>query len=333
MTEQILLSICIVSYNVREYLEICIDSILEHASNIKHEIIVVDNNSKDNTKELFSAKYTGIKFIASDKNLGFAAANNIAIKESQGQYIILLNPDTKICNNSLQNLIACLKQHPECGVVGPQLLNKNDSLQNGLREFPRLSNALIRNSWLKHIPFFKKRIDKYHMRNFDLTKSGYVDQVSGAAMMFSKATLQKIGLLDEMFFIFFEEVDFCKRVRDAGLKVFYFPQSQIYHWGGKSREQDECKIKLIYLESLLKYLRKHHKQYKYLIFIILFKPLYLLSFFLNFISTGLILLFFKIFSLFNNRILLSRRYVKKVNQFNFYKFFIKNKLFQFIVKF
>lgn len=325
-----LLSICIVSYNVKDYLAKCLKSIYTHLNQINFEVIVVDNNSLDHTQEMIANEFPQITLICNKDNKGFAVANNIAIKKATGSYILLLNPDTIVCNNSIEELIKYLKNNPDCAITGPKLLNEDASIQNGVRQFPSLVTTIARNSWLKHLSYFKHKIDQAHMRHFDLNKSSFVDQVSGAALLFSRNTFNKLGFLDERFFIFFEEVDYCKRAHNLGLNVFYNADSQIYHLGGKSRKQINFNIKLIHLESQLKYLKKHNTKTAYSLFIIFFKINYLITLFTEFIIDIILISVLFLLSLLIKTNPIIKKLQYRQSKFHFRSFFITKKLFKFI---
>ena len=331
MADIIDLSICIVSYNVRDYLRECLDSIFKYpAGNLKLEVIVVDNGSKDDSADMVKESFPSAKIFPLGLNRGFSAANNVALKEATGDYLLLLNPDTKLSPNCLHVLVDYLKSHPECGIVGPKLLNGDGSLQNGLRKFPTTQSVFIRNTPLKHLKVFKRKIREYHMRDFDLSKSGFVDQVSGAAMMFSKKTFQKLGFLDERFYIYFEEVDYCRRAVDLGLKVFYNTEAEIIHYGGKSSVQLSGKIKYIHMESQYKYLRKHFKLWNNHLFLFLIKSVYLTvmlaELVLDIVFVPLIRLILFLFPAARK----SKKLLHKLSKADFRLYFFSKKLFVFL---
>jgi len=326
------LSICIVSYNVREYLEKCLVSVYQTLGDLNAEVLLVDNASKDGSLEMVKERFPQVRTFPQEKNLGFAAANNVALEASEGQYLILLNPDTECRENSLSELIAYLEQHPDCGIVGPKLLNEDGSIQNGLRQFPSPLTVFARHTLLKRLPFFTHRIDQFHMRHFNLKNSADVDQVSGAAMMFSRVTMEKIGMLDESFFIFFEEVDYCRRARNLGLKVHYHTACEIVHFGGKSRDQINSKARIIYMESQLKYLRKHVPKMRFVFFIFFFKLFFCISSFINCILDIPVSLVYRIVLKMKPEFRDSKKYRGFRSKSHFRRFFLFQNLPRFLFK-
>ena len=252
------------------------------------EIIVVDNASSDGTVEMVSsfAKATDdkakIRVIANDKNLGFAAANNQGIKEAKGEYILLLNPDTEFIENSLEKIIAKMQSDEKIGVLGCKLLNSDKTIQPSVRRFPTVwSQLVILFKLHKIFPFL---LNSYLAKDFDhppapsLVKEGEstfspppvprrglgggseVDQVMGAFFCVRKSLFDKIGLLDEGYFIWFEEVDFCRRAKQAGYKVVYWPGTSVVHHAGQSfAQQMTLKKQLWFFKSAWRYFRKNVK--------------------------------------------------------------------------
>ncbi len=221
------LSIIIVSFNTKELLRRCLESIKKlKTENWKLETIVVDNGSTDGSVEAMEARYKDIKILRNEENLGFAKANNQGIKTAEGEFILLLNPDTEVKPDVLEELIKFVQNHPKAGVVGARLLNPDGSIQPSVYHFPTIWRA-IREFWLgrkgeydKYAPLEKKTIE--------------VEAVTGAAMLISRATIEKIGILDERYFMYFEDLDFCRRAREAGLKIYYLPSAEVIHHHGKS---------------------------------------------------------------------------------------------------
>lgn len=324
------ISICIVNYNVSGYLRRCLESIDKNRNQLKLEVIVVDNASKDDSVQMVKESFAWVRLIALDRNAGFAAANNIALKESSGEYLFLLNPDTVICKDSLVILMNSLKDNPGCGIAGPKLLNEDGSIQNGIRRFPDPLVVFIRNTPLKHLNFCRLMIDDHHMRKIDLSRSMTVDQVSGAAMMFHRKILEQTGFLDERFFIFFEEVDFCKRINQQGLTVFYNTNAAIYHFGGKSSVQLNSKIKYIHMESQLKFLKKYMPKLNYMLFIFMFKSIYLSTLILETAFDCLVIPVFKFASSIKPSLKNGRKFKNRHDNFHYRCYILKNRFLDFI---
>jgi len=273
------LSIIIVSWNVKKLLKQCLNSIYQYTKEINFEIFVVDNNSQDQTVTMVKKCFPQVKIIANQKNLGFAKANNQAIKKAQGNYILLLNPDTEIKENSFKKMIEFLKKYPKVGILGPKLTNTDGSVQQSVRSFPTICDqALI---LLKiHCLFPKfKCLKQYFKTDFDYQKTQIVDQVMGACFLIKKQVLSEIGILDPGFYIWFEEVDFCKRAQNAGWKIMYFAQTAVIHYFGQSFKQMlSLRKQKIWNQSLQYYFLKHHSFAKYLILVFLGYPALILSY-------------------------------------------------------
>ena len=267
------LSIVIVSWKVKKLLEECLNSIFNQTKEITYEVWVVDNFSQDGTVEMVKEKFPQVHLIANPKNLGFAKANNQAIRLAKGKFILLLNPDTKILDNALEKIVHFMEENPNCGVVGGKLLNPDGSLQPSVRRFPRfLDQALILlkiHHFLPNLPPLRA----YLAKNFDYDKKQEVDQIMGAFFLIRREVIEEVGLLDENFWIWFEEVDYCQRVKKAGKKVCYCPQAKIIHYFGQSFKQRLSLDKQrIYNRSLSYYFKKHHSFINYLL-INLLRPL------------------------------------------------------------
>jgi len=259
-SNQIDISIVIVSWNVANLLQKCLYSIYQNSADLSLEIFVVDNASSDNTIKMIKDSFPEVELIENKKNFGFARANNQAIKKARGEYILLLNPDTEILNDNLKKSFQFMRVNQECGVMGPKMYFADQNLQPSVRKFPTFWPIFL--MLIKAPKFFNqlKSIDNYLCVDFDYSKKQEVDQVMGAFMMISKKVLDRIGLLDERFFIWFEEVDLCKRIWDGGYKVIYNPEIEIIHHGGKSFSQQGIVTKqFTFFKSALKYFLKHKK--------------------------------------------------------------------------
>ncbi|MFH1610854.1 MAG: glycosyltransferase family 2 protein [Patescibacteria group bacterium] len=263
------LSIIIVSWNVCELTLKCIKSVFRYLKNIDFEVFVVDNNSKDNTvKELENFKknnnLNNLILIKNKNNLGFAKANNQAIKQATGDYILLLNPDAELIDNNIIKLINFIQSGEKIGVIGPKLLNTNKTLQRSCRRFPKLLDQFF--IQLKFYNFFPdkiKGIRKYFMLDFNHDEVKEVDQIMGAAMLIKKQVLDEVGLFDEKFWSTFEEVDLCKRIKDKGWKIHFNPECNIIHHKEQSFKQMASLRKQInFNHSLYRYFKKHKPFYQ-----------------------------------------------------------------------
>lgn len=252
------ISIIIVSWRVKDLLKKCLESILA-STGVSFEIIVVDNNSADGTAEMLSQDFSGqIKFIKNDKNLGFAKANNLGLKQATGDYVLFLNPDTEIQSDTLAKSLNFMKQHPNCGIMGSRMYFKSGEPQPSVRRFPTVSAILLMLFKLPKLFAHLPAIDKYLATDFDYGKEQTVKQVMGAFMLVPKWLIRKIGGFDERFFIWFEEVDLCLAVRKLGYQVIYNPDISIIHYGGKSFSQQALVAnQWRFFQSALKYFLKN----------------------------------------------------------------------------
>jgi len=240
-----LLSIIIVNWNVAELLAGAIRSISDNPPSGDYEIIVVDNASKDNSLAMLARDFPMVKVIANQKNEGFGKANNQGIAIAEGEYIFLLNPDTVVIKNALDQLIGVLKNNPEVGMVGPSLV-KGDNLQPQLggarltRTF--LSGVVLDLLYVGRIPWIGAKLVKKLRYPYDLTKESYVQVISGSAMMFRAETLKRVGGFDERFFLCGEDIELCDRFWQRGYKVFYCPGAVIVHYNQSCSPQDPANI-------------------------------------------------------------------------------------------
>jgi len=266
------LSIVIVSWNVRDDLAKCIRSIEENAPRDDFEVIVVDNASTDGTAEMVRSDFPGTTLIVNSANRGFAAANNIGIEKSRGLYVLLLNPDTIAHPGSLDALVGFMDDNEDVGVCGPKLLNEDGSTQPSTRRFPTLRGVLHCHTIFRFIPVFRGHYKKWFMKDFKYDRQRDVDQVMGAALMARRSIVEELGRMDEAFFMYYEEVDLCYRVKQAGWRIVFVPDAVITHSGGRSTDQVPVTKRIMTLRSLLIFLRKHRGRGVIAIFNIVFKP-------------------------------------------------------------
>jgi N-acetylglucosaminyl-diphospho-decaprenol L-rhamnosyltransferase len=260
------LSIVIVSWNVRELLQACLESIaqgpvLHGATSRGHtpclEVIVVDSGSRDGSPEVVRQDSPWVEVIEPGGNVGFARGNNIGMAASKGRYILLLNPDTKVLGDAVVRMIRYMDAHPEVGVVGPQLLNEDGTVQSSRRRFPTLATAFFESTWFQ--PIAPPRVlRRYYMLDRDDSEILPVDWVTGAAVMARREIVEQVGGLDEGFFMYSEELDWQRRIKAAGWQVVYFPEAQVIHYGGKSSEQVIAQRDIRFHTSKIRYFRKHH---------------------------------------------------------------------------
>jgi len=281
------LSIIIVNWNTKDDLLNCLSSIFKHDVEISNEVIVVDNGSRDGSVETLENAFSFIHLIKNNNNLGFARAVNKGIKSASGKYILLLNPDTQIREGTFENLLSFMDQHPEAGIVGAQLLNPDESKQNSIANFPSLSTELLNKRLLRWL--FPKN---FPGKEKEYTGPIEVDSVIGACMMVRREAIEKVGLLDEDYFLFFEETDWCYRMKKAGWKVYHVPQAQVYHFQGKSVEKERGRAKVEYYRSRYIFFKKHRGKFQLLLLIIGLIIKLIIEF--SFIGISNILTFFRL---------------------------------------
>lgn len=251
------LSIIIVSWNTRQLLAQCLTTVHENLATLPHldvETYVVDNASADESTQMVQADFPWVRLIANQENVGFARANNQAIRQATAGYVLLLNPDTELKPGSLATLLEFMAQHPQAGAVGPYLLNPDGSLQISCypaptpwREFWRLFH--LDALW----PYFSYRQERWSTK-----EPREVDVIKGACLMVRHDALKQVGLLDEGFFIYAEEVDLCRRLIVAGWHLYWLPESKVLHYGGQSTKQVAADMFLRLYETKVLYFRKHY---------------------------------------------------------------------------
>jgi GT2 family glycosyltransferase len=253
------LSICILSYRARDFLENCLRSIADSGFGGTSEIIVVDQNSQDGTSEMLQDGFPQVKMLQTQKNEGFTRPMNRAMRAAQGRYIALLNPDTIIHPGAFERLCAFLDSHPQAGIVGPKVLNPDGTLQAPCRRGDSRPWAVI--SYFTGLSkLFPTRafFNGYLLSHLDGDQTNQVDGVSGSCMLVRREVVEQIGYLDEIFFAYQEDADYCLRARKAGWKIYYYPEAQITHFGGQggSRVQPYRSI-VAWHKSYFLYYRKH----------------------------------------------------------------------------
>lgn len=252
------LSVIIVSYNVRNFLEQCLLSVLKASENIPCEIFVVDNNSTDGSCSLVAREFPEVKLIMNSENRGFSAANNQAIKISSGRYILLLNPDTIVEENTFRRCIDFMDKHPDAGATGVRMINgKGRLLPESKRALPTPRTAFFKMSGLAYL-FPKSRFfNKYYLGHLDNRETTKADIISGAFMFLRREAVEKAGLLDEDFFMYGEDVDFSYRLLKAGYINYYFPEIKIIHYKGQSTRKEHIDTVINFYRAMVIFVRKH----------------------------------------------------------------------------
>ncbi len=255
------LSICIVNWNTGALLSRCVESILSNVRDISYEIFVIDNKSSDNSIEMCISRFAQdphLRFLPQSANLGFAAGNNIALKQASGRYVVLLNPDTIVKPGSFETVVKFMDANPSCGVVGPKLLNEDGSIQRSVGNFPDLA-AIFWEATRLRIVFPKvKMFSSFKRFDLDYDKLQEVDQPSGACLFVRREAIQQVGLLDEGYFMYYEDLDWCYRIKHAGWRIYYLPDAEVVHLGGQS-SQLHLDVRIVEnARSKLRYFEKHY---------------------------------------------------------------------------
>jgi len=249
------LSIIIVNWNTKDLLRGCLESVLRETKSIESEITVVDNASSDRSCEMVEAEFPQIQLIKNEENLGFAKANNQAIAKAKGEFILLLNPDTVVCENSLEKMLRFMQSNLKVGIIGPKMLNPDRTLQVSCHAKPGLVFSSL--SWFISGMFYEKLCLS---KNEEPAEVGYV---SGACLLIRRKTIDAIGLLDENFFIYAEEADWCMRAEKENWKVYFIPEAEIIHYAKESaKKYGLVAMSKIRAQSNYFLIRKHFGKFK-----------------------------------------------------------------------
>ena len=243
------LSVVIVSYNVRELLTACIDSVVKAAEGIDTEVFVVDNKSVDDTIEVINRDYPWVHLINNKENLGFSKANNIAIRQAEGEYVLLLNPDTVVAEGTLRGAIEFMDQHPEAGGAGVRMHNADGTLAPESRRAVPTPLVAAR----KMLGFTKR----YYMSYLSWDEPGQIEVISGAFMLLRRKAIDQVGMLDEDFFMYGEDIDLSYRLLKGGWQNWYLPLD-IIHYKGQSTQKSDFRYVHVFYQAMLIFFRKHY---------------------------------------------------------------------------
>ena len=244
------LTIVIVSYNVRYFLEQCIVSVQRACKDIEHEIYIVDNDSRDDTVSYISQRFGDqVTLIESQHNLGFARANNIAIRQTESQYVLLLNPDTFVAEDSISRVISFMDEHPRAGGVGVMMHNPDGTVA-------RESRRGLPTPWVSLLKMLG-RSERYYMSHLSWDEPAQIEVMSGAFCMLRRETLDKVGLLDEDFFMYGEDIDLSYRILKGGYENWYVP-AQIVHYKGESTHKTSYRYVHVFYQAMAIFFRKHY---------------------------------------------------------------------------
>lgn len=256
--EAVDLTVVIVSYNVRDLLRACLRSLLASEGDFSFEIIVVDNRSTDGSAEMVENEFRQVRLIVSPVNGGYAYGNNLGLARGRGRYMLLLNPDTEVPPNALGDMITYMDLRPKAGAVGPKLVRADGSLDLACRRsFPTPTVALYRMLGLSRRFPRSKRFARYNLTYLDPDEPAEVDSVVGAFMLMRREALEQVGLLDESFFMYGEDLDLAYRLKQAGWKVLYNPAVTVLHHKGESSSTMKVRTTYEFYRAMVIFYRKH----------------------------------------------------------------------------
>lgn len=252
------LSIIIVNYNVKEFLQNLIHSIEKATLNLTKEIIIVDNASDDGSVDFIKDKFPEVKLIANKKNLGFGKANNLGLKIAAGEYILLINPDTLVAEDTFEKMIQFFNDTPSAGLAGCKILNPDGTLQLACRRsFPGPWTSFTKVTGLSTLFPKSKIFARYNLTYLDENKSYEVDAISGSFMMMRRSVYDKVGGFDEQFFMYGEDLDLCYRIQKSGFKVYYVHSTQIIHYKGESTKRSSLDETRVFYNAMHLFVKKH----------------------------------------------------------------------------
>jgi hypothetical protein len=252
------LSVVIVSWNVRDLLRRALTSVYASwGGPSRLQVIVVDNASHDGSVAMVRDAFPQAQVLANAENRGFTGGNNQGIAAARGDVLLLLNPDTEVLDDALPRMVAYAQDHPDVGMVGPQLLTPQGHVQSSRRRFPTPLLLFLESTWLQSLAP-RRMLRRYYAqdRPDDLTQD--VDWITGAVMLTRRPVVAEVGGMDEGFFMYSEELDWCRRVKAAGWRVVYYPEARVVHHEGKSSEQVVAARHVYFQSSKVRYARKYH---------------------------------------------------------------------------
>lgn len=253
------LSIVIINWNTKSMLHDCLESVFDNLGGLNAEVIVVDNASDDCSPDMVEHDFPDTVLVRNTKNHGFAAANNQALEIATGEYLLLLNSDTIVLGDVLQRSVHFMEGNPEAGMMGCRVLNTDRTMQPTCSMFPSLLNLMLLSSGLWKLPW-PPFFDRYQMRRWDRRDEREVDVISGCYLMVRKSAMDQVGLLDENFFFFGEETDWCTRFKKAGWDLRFAPVGEIIHHGSVSARKLNYRRDLLLSNGLVRLHRKHNGQ-------------------------------------------------------------------------
>ena len=255
------LSVVIVNYNVKYFLEQCLYSVRKAAAFVPTEVFVVDNNSVDRSVEIVQEKFPEVVLVANRDNVGFSKANNQAIEMAKGDYILLLNPDTVVEEDTFEKIVRFMDEHDDAGGLGVKMIDgKGNFLPESKRGLPTPEVAFYKIFGLSALFPRSEKFGKYHLGNLDKDKIHEIDVLSGAFMLLRKTVIDKIGMLDEAFFMYGEDIDLSYRITKAGYKNYYYPETRIIHYKGESTKKSSVNYVFVFYNAMIIFAQKHFSQ-------------------------------------------------------------------------
>ncbi|UCH33284.1 MAG: glycosyltransferase family 2 protein, partial [Armatimonadota bacterium] len=253
------LSICIVNWNTREHLRDCLASLANHPPSRRHEIIVVDNASEDGSADMVAREFPDVRLIANERNEQYARANNQAIRASAGDMLLLLNPDVQVLAGAIDALLDFMDANPAAGACAPKLVHPDGRVQRSVRSFPTPGALLADVLGLAQLFPRSETLGRYRLTHWDYDSVREVDQPMASALMLRRKALRQVGLFDEQFPLFFNDVDLCYRLRRAAWRTYFVPQAQAIHHVGASTAQARRAALRLSQEGLARFYRKHYR--------------------------------------------------------------------------
>jgi O-antigen biosynthesis protein len=252
------LSVIIVNYNVKHFLEQCLHSVLKASADIQTEVFVIDNHSADGSSQLVREKFPDVLLTENKENVGFSRANNQAIRKASGEYILLLNPDTVVEEDTFSKCIAFMNKHPEAAGLGVKMIDgKGNFLPESKRGLPTPWVAFCKMFGLSVLFPKSKKFGKYHLSYLNENEIHSIDVLAGAFMLLRRNVLDKIGLLDETFFMYGEDIDLSYRITQAGYLNYYFPETTIIHYKGESTKKGSLNYVRVFYQAMIIFAQKH----------------------------------------------------------------------------
>lgn len=257
------ISIIINNYQTRGLLKQCLNGVFKYPPQAEFEVVVVDNDSRDGSVEMVRDRFPQVKLIAAEENLGHHRGNNLGIRNSTGKYILILNTDIAVLDNAIDQMRAFMEAHPQIAFLGPKLRNPDGSVQFSCLRFPTRFVPIYRRTFLGQLPFARKKIDYYLMKDFDHNATRPVDWILGACVMVRREATAQVGLMDEELFLYFGDVAWCLKFWAVGYQVWYLAPVEIVHYHKRESAQSGVFSRIFWIHILdwLKYLRKYPKQY------------------------------------------------------------------------